>query len=142
MTDNCPFCDLVANPASLGDALIRETPLTLAFVPLFPVGPGHVLVIPRRHVEDLLDSLTGAEARALLFECRKVGWAMVRGLHAEGINLFQRSGSVAGQTVFHLHFHLVPRWTGDGLERLATDLHGEAAERDAEVAKRIREEIS
>ncbi|MFJ9894557.1 HIT family protein [Streptomyces sp. NPDC091280] len=113
--DDCVFCGIVAGtePARV----VAETTGTLTFLPVRPVHPGHVLVVPRRHVADIwdLDEETAAA----------VGTAVLRAAHAlrtahrpEGLNIIQSSGAVATQSVFHLHVHLVPRYEGDRMPYL------------------------
>lgn len=80
----------------------------MAIVPLNPVTPGHVLVLPKEHVPDFTTSyhLTGLTARAAAHIARDMGGA---------VNLITSRGIEATQSVFHLHMHLVPRKSNDGL---------------------------
>lgn len=104
----CPFCQ----PAAV--ALIREWPLVLALLDRFPVSPGHVLLITRRHVTTWFDASL-EEQRALLDGiqpvCRHVESMLQR--HADGWNVGFNAGRAAGQTISHLHVHVIPRWHGD-----------------------------
>ena len=85
----------------------------VAFFPLDPATPGHTLIIPRVHVEDLWDA--GPEIASQLIQAAvKVGNAVRSAIDPEGMNLITSAGSAAEQTVFHLHIHVVPRWRGDG----------------------------
>jgi histidine triad (HIT) family protein len=95
--------------------VISEADSWLAFFPTAPATPGHTLIIPRNHVSDLWvadlhlgEELTGAAVR--------VGRAIKAAVEAEGMNLITSAGEAAEQTVFHLHLHLVPRWTDDRFE--------------------------
>ncbi|MBK6019159.1 HIT family protein [Streptomyces sp. MBT53] len=112
---DCVFCGIAAGtePARV----VADTAETLTFLPVRPVHPGHVLVVPRRHVADIwdLDEETAAA----------VGAAVLRAAHAvraahrpEGLNVIQSSGAVATQSVFHLHVHVVPRYQGDRMPYL------------------------
>ncbi|MCB9234443.1 MAG: HIT family protein [Bacteroidia bacterium] len=104
MTD-CPFC-------SLNRELIAENSLAVAFYDAYPVNPGHALVIPRRHVADYFD-LTPAERHAcwdLLDEVKQIVDAK---FSPDGYNAGVNAGTAAGQTVFHVHLHLIPRYVGD-----------------------------
>ena len=101
----CPFCRLIAT-----DEPLRESPggLVVAFLDGYPLSPGHMLVAPRRHEPELL-GLT-AELWAFAIElCREI--TEDRG--ADGLTVGVNAGAAAGQTVAHVHLHIVPRHVGD-----------------------------
>jgi histidine triad (HIT) family protein len=108
----CPFCELVAGqtPASL----VFEDENAVAVMDIHPLTPGHVLVLPREHASGLsdLDERTGAHLFRIALRTQRA----LRGseLRCEGVNLFLADGEVAGQEVFHVHLHVLPRFTGDG----------------------------
>ena len=111
----CLFCSIVAG--DLPASRIYQDDHAIAFLDINPWKRGHALVIPRRHVEDVLDAdeaLTEI-ARAIAATSR----LLVERLGADGLNLLSNAGAVAGQEVFHLHVHLVPRYADDpGLRTL------------------------
>ena len=108
---DCPFCKIVAGEA---EALIVGDFLhALAFIPLAPAAWGHTLVIPKRHVTDLFG--LGDRADEVFYAVRYMDSALRKALSPDGMNLIQSTGTAAGQTVPHLHFHLMPRWEGDPL---------------------------
>ncbi len=78
----------------------------------FPLRPGHVLIIPRRHIEHLTH-LSRAEFCDLHFVIQKMVKHIEIDFHADGYNLGVNSGEAAGQTLSHLHIHLIPRHAGD-----------------------------
>ena len=126
----CEFCRIVRGerPARI----VGESPEALAFFPLRPVVLGHTLVIPKEHVRDLWSP--GAPSRSLMQEVRQVWQALIAALRPDGLNLISSAGEAASQTVFHLHLHVIPRWSGDHLgniwppsEPLSEDLKGETA---------------
>lgn len=87
----------------------------LAFLDLYPQSPGHTLVIPRRSAAvNLLDLETGALCR-LMTVAQRLTRALVEELQPGGVQVAQFNGAAAGQTVFHVHVHLVPRYAGQGL---------------------------
>jgi diadenosine tetraphosphate (Ap4A) HIT family hydrolase len=103
---SCPFCSL---PAS---RIVHFNELALVIRDGFPVSRGHTLVIPRRHVGSFFE-LTGAE-RASVFALVEVARAALESeLHPDGYNIGINEGAAAGQTVPHLHVHLIPRFAGD-----------------------------
>ncbi len=111
----CVFCEIVAGRAPA--TVIREWPDALAIVPRGPVVDGHVLVIPKQHVADFAEDpdVTAATARR------------AAELSGGPANLITSAGESATQTVFHLHFHIVPRSFGDGLALPWTGQEGAAA---------------
>jgi histidine triad (HIT) family protein len=110
MADDCIFCSIGRGdaPAEIVDA----DDVTLAFMDHAPLVPGHVLVIPRAHYRALWD-LDGSAADALMRTTVRVARAVNAALRPEGMNLFHSTGAAAGQTVFHVHVHVVPRNPGD-----------------------------
>jgi histidine triad (HIT) family protein len=108
----CVFCDIIAgrSPASI----VYRDEDCIAFMDTCPVNAGHLLVIPLKHATYLAD-LEPRVGGALLVAGQKLA-AAVRGsgLKAEGINLFLADGEAAGQEVFHVHLHVLPRFRGDG----------------------------
>jgi len=109
---NCVFCKIAAGiiPA----VKVLETGACIAFLDIHPLAPGHTLLIPRQHVENILDA-PGELLAALGAELPRLAGAIVRTTGASGLNLLQNTGESSGQLVFHLHFHLIPRRSGDGL---------------------------
>lgn len=105
MTDpGCPFCEVEA-PA-------HEAPLAVALRDRYPVSPGHTLVVPRRHVATW-DDATPAEKAALVELADEVMERLRAEAAPDGFNLGVNIGRAAGQTVFHLHLHVIPRFAGD-----------------------------
>lgn len=104
--DNCLFCRIVAGEIPARQVYADET--AIAFLDIAPLHPGHTLVIPRRHVEDLLSEPQILTEIAPAISATSA--LLVDRLHADGINLLSSAGEVAGQVVFHLHVHLVPRY--------------------------------
>lgn len=103
----CPFCP----PAALRTTF-RTTPGFRALVNLKPILPGHSLVMPERHVERLLD-LDEAEAAGMAAFAHRISAVLVDAFAATGIDWTLQDGAAAGQTVMHLHLHLIPRFEGD-----------------------------
>jgi diadenosine tetraphosphate (Ap4A) HIT family hydrolase len=103
---DCPFCHL--DPRRI----LAESDLALTLRDGFPVSPGHTLVVPRRHFADLFDA-TPEELAALWRALRVAADDLAREHGAEGFNLGVNVGAAAGQTVMHLHVHLIPRYAGD-----------------------------
>jgi histidine triad (HIT) family protein len=106
--DHCIFCEIIARRAQ--SHVVYEDDRTLAFLDLFPVTRGHVLVVPKKHVDrltDLPESEYAGFLRALAKVCRRVDRL------SDHYNVSLNQGSLAGQIVFHMHFHVIPRY-GEG----------------------------
>ena len=110
--DGCIFCKMAAGlvPA----AKIYEDETVLAFLDIGPVSDGHALVIPKEHFEKLHDCPPQILCEAWS-RLGKIASAVVAGVNAEGYNVICNTGRAAGQLVEHVHFHIVPRKTGDGV---------------------------
>ena len=109
---DCIFCKIIAG--ELPCHKVFEDADTLAFLDINPTAAGHTLVIPKGHHPDLLR--TPADAlRKVTAVLPTVAAAVVMATNAEGFNVLQSNDPCAGQCVFHIHFHIVPRRTGDGI---------------------------
>ena len=110
----CPFCAIVSG--SLDSAVLYEDADTLAFLDITAVVEGHTLVIPRRHADDLWQ-ITEGQAAAVMRTVHRMAAQMRTKLQPDGLTLFQANRPAGWQDVFHLHVHVVPRWTEDDLHR-------------------------
>lgn len=100
-------------------AEVFEDADTKAFMDLFPQGRGHTLVIHKRaKARNLLDADL-VDVAAIMATTQRIGRAIVKALKPDGLTVMQFNGEAAGQTIFHLHIHLIPRWRGTPLARHA-----------------------
>ena len=106
MTTPCPFCALPP------DRLLATRATAVAIRDAFPVSPGHTLIIPKRHVASFFD-ITDAERADLLALLSSARDDLDREFQPSGYNIGINDGAAAGQTVPHLHIHLIPRYAGD-----------------------------
>ena len=104
--NNCPFCNLPR------DRIVFDSELALAIRDKFPVSPGHTLIVPKRHVASFCDT-TPEEQAALLKLLRIARVDLDHVHHPAAYNVGVNDGAAAGQTVMHLHVHLIPRYPGD-----------------------------
>ena len=121
-------------------AKVFEDEATLAFLDVFPQTEGHTLVIPKRGEARTLLDADPAIFAPLLRTVQRVGRALVEALKPDGLVVTQFNGAAAGQTVFHPHVHLIPRWQGRPLERHAGGAMADPAEL-ARLAERIAARI-
>ncbi|WGJ15443.1 HIT family protein [Methylocapsa sp. D3K7] len=97
---------------------VYEDDAVLAFMDVMPQADGHVLVLPKQPSRNILDADPDVLS-ALIPRVQKIARAVKKALAADGITLLQYNEPAGGQTVFHLHVHIVPRWTGVELRRHA-----------------------
>lgn len=109
---HCLFCEIVAG--RIPSARVLETDEAVAFLDLGPVNVGHVLLVPREHHADLseLPDALAAKVGALL---PRLSRAIRRATEADGLNVVINNGEAAGQTIFHGHWHLIPRFFDDAV---------------------------
>jgi histidine triad (HIT) family protein len=93
---------------------VFEDDVAFAFMDIMPRADGHTLVIPKAPCRNLLD-IRAEDLAALMPRVQKVARAVKQAMHAEGLTLQQFNEQAGGQIVFHLHFHILPRWSGVAL---------------------------
>ncbi|TRZ80761.1 HIT family protein [bacterium] len=109
---NCLFCKIIKG--EIPSHKIYEDEKTLAFLDVNPVSRGHALVISKKHAKNLFD-ISKQDLIAVSMTIKKIAKILKNKLGAEGINILQANEEVAGQSVFHIHFHIVPRYQNDKL---------------------------
>lgn len=107
---NCIFCKLASG--EFNSATIYEDDLFRVILDISPAAKGHALLLPKRHITNIFE-LDGAEETKALTVIKKICTAIKKALNCDGINVLQNNGTAAGQSVFHLHFHMIPRYDGD-----------------------------
>ena len=113
MKNDCVFCAIAAG--EIPCFKVYEDELALAYLDINPFSEGHTLVIPKAHTTGLLDTPEETLA-ALLARVKKVAAHIKTALGCDGFHILQNNGAAAGQTVGHIHFHIVPRRNGDPIE--------------------------
>jgi histidine triad (HIT) family protein len=134
--ENCLFCKIIAG--EIPAEKIYENEKTLAFLDINPVNPGHTLVIPKAHHENLVDTEDGLLCEIIL-AVKKLAPVIVKAVGAEGYNLGVNSGASAGQVIFHTHFHIIPRFSNDGFKHWRGQPYKEGEM--AEAAAKIKENL-
>ena len=112
LMESCVFCQIVDGIAP--SSKVYEDEICLAFMDIQPVNPGHVLIVPKTHFQDLAD--LAAHIGPHLFQvAQRITLSLPQtAVKSEGVDLFLAHGEAAGQEIFHVHLHVIPRYEGDG----------------------------
>lgn len=129
---NCVFCKI--SKAEIPAKIVYEDEEMLGFLDIKPINLGHTLIIPKNHYENLLDvpeEIFGKMAQV----GKRVSLILknVLGPKCEGVNLFLANGKAAGQEVFHIHLHIIPRWEGDGFRLKFPPHYGLIPEKETQL---------
>jgi histidine triad (HIT) family protein len=114
MSKNCIFCKIARKEADA--SIVYEDADITAFMDIRPVSEGHTLIIPKQHYVDIFDipeELLGATHKVT----KKIAVAVKKATKADGISIVQQNGKAAGQEIFHLHVHVIPRFEGKKMPR-------------------------
>lgn len=115
MSEDCPFCGIVAG--EIPGRIVHEDESAVAFLDVNPLAAGHTLVVPTAHRERITD-LSAAEAAEVFQVVAEVTGAVEAAVDAAGTTVAVNDGEVAGQEVPHVHVHVVPRHSDDGVGAL------------------------
>ena len=110
--NGCIFCKIIAR--EIPSERVYENEHVYAFLDIAPVHPGHTLVVPKVHAATLMEIETTALLKTVEL-LPSLAKAVMQAMQAKGCNLLQNNGEVAGQTVHHVHFHIIPRYADDGV---------------------------
>jgi histidine triad (HIT) family protein len=111
MTD-CVFCKIISR--TIPAEILYENDHAIAVLDINPIHFGHALILPKVHCSDFLD-LPEESYHSILQASKVVTNALVHSLKLEGYNLFSNNGTIAGQSVFHFHLHITPRYRDDNI---------------------------
>lgn len=107
---DCIFCKILAD--EIPSAVVYEDELFRAILDVNPAAQGHVIILPKNHAANLFE-FPDDEASKILIVAKKIAGALKKTYQCDGVNILQNNGEAAGQTVFHLHVHVIPRFKGD-----------------------------
>jgi len=130
---DCIFCK-IAN-GEIPSRTIYEDDKFRVILDLSPASDGHALILPKEHYKNICEMPEELTGEAFIL-AKKMTKKMIRTLNCDGFNVVQNNGETAGQTVFHFHIHLIPRYITDG-----QDLNWIALEKTAEELDNIRKKI-
>lgn len=135
--NDCLFCKI--EQGKIPSVRVYEDELVFAMMDIFPESPGHLLIIPRTHAENLFEVPNETLAH-LIRVSKRLAQAAKTALNADGIKIVQFNGAEAGQTVFHYHMHVVPAYAGQGFKRHAAE--PEDGEKLQALADKIKAELN
>ena len=130
--DDCIFCKIIAG--EIPSHTLYEDEQFKVILDVGPATKGHALILPKNHYENLYE-LPEAVAADVMKLAQKMMKKMTDKLQCDGFNLVQNNGKVAGQTVFHFHMHLIPRYENDG--EILKYIAGEPGQEELEQTKKI-----
>lgn len=136
--DNCIFCKIIAG--EIPSATVYEDDDFKAIMDIGPAAKGHVIILSKRHMANIYEIEEKTASRALLV-ASKIARAQKEALGCDGVNILQNNEEAAGQTVFHLHIHVIPRFKNDGVTIPWKNLSyadGEAAEYAEKIKAAIK----
>lgn len=111
--DDCIFCKL-AN-GDIPTNAVYEDDVVKAIFDLSPASKGHIIILPKKHFDDIFSM--DEESAAHVFKiAAKLAKAVKKALNCDGLNILQNNGEIAGQTVFHFHIHIIPRYENDSVK--------------------------
>ena len=130
----CIFCKIVEG--SLPSYKVHEDGNVIAFLDIYPIHSGHVLVAPKSHSVDIFDTQDYVLSQ-LIAAARKISPAVMKATRADGINIGMNNKPAAGQVVMHIHLHIIPRFKDDGLKTWPQRPYNNDAEKE-NVLERIK----
>lgn len=108
--ENCIFCKILAG--EIPSTAVYEDDDFKAILDVNPAARGHVIILPKNHAANIYE-LPDEDASKIMIVAKKIATAIEKAYHCDGVNILQNNGEAAGQTVFHLHVHVIPRFKGD-----------------------------
>ena len=108
--ENCIFCKILAG--EIPSTAVYEDDDFKAILDVNPAAQGHVIILPKNHAANIYE-LPDEDASKIMVVAKKIATAIEKAYRCDGVNILQNNGEAAGQTVFHLHVHVIPRFKGD-----------------------------
>lgn len=134
---DCIFCRIAAG--EIPSRTIYEDDSFRAILDISPASKGHAIILPKNHAANIYE-LPDEEAAKIFVVAKKVANAMKESMSCEGLNILQNNGELAGQTIFHVHVHVIPRYRDDKI--VFSYEHGEPSEEDLdEIADCIKKAV-
>jgi len=135
----CIFCKIIAG--EIPAVKVLDEDLVLAFMDINPSSQGHMLVVPKKHTENIFEISEG-DLAAVTSAVKRCAKAAKVALKAEGVTILQLNGKASDQIVPHLHVHIMPRWENDGLSVSTWEMKPGDMEEIQEIALKVKEYLS
>ena len=134
---DCIFCKIIKG--EMHAYKLYEDDAVISFLDIFPIHPGHVLVVPKKHFVDIFD-MNEETAKHMMAVSKKLSPVVMKATGADGINLGMNNKPEAGQEVMHAHMHIIPRYRDDGLKTWGKNLYKDDKHKE-ELHKRLIKEL-
>ena len=132
--ENCIFCKIISG--DIPSTVVFEDDDVKAILDVNPAATGHVIVLPKYHAANIFETPDDVIAKTFS-AAKKIAAGVKKAFNCDGVNILQNNGEAAGQTVFHLHVHVIPRFEGDGDRVSIKWKQGDAPENAKEIAEKI-----
>lgn len=136
---DCVFCKIVGG--EIPAVKVLDEDLVIAFMDINPASRGHMLIVPKRHAENIFE-ISDGDLAAVISAVRRCAKAARDALKAEGVTILQLNGTASDQIVPHLHIHVMPRWENDGLTVSHWEMKPGDMDELNEMAGKLKEHIS
>jgi len=134
----CIFCKIIAGEIPAVKVLDDER--VLAFMDINPSSRGHMLVVPKKHAENIFE-VSESDLAAVTIAVKRCATAVKEALKAEGVTVLQLNGKASDQIVPHIHIHVMPRWENDGLSISSWEMKPGDMEEIKGIARKVKEHI-
>ena len=134
----CIFCKIIAGEIPAVKVLDDER--VLAFMDINPSSRGHMLVVPKKHAENIFE-ISESDLAAMIKVVKRCATAAKEALKAEGVTVLQLNGKASDQIVPHIHIHVMPRWENDGLSISSWEMKPGDMEEIKGIARKVKEHI-
>ena len=135
----CIFCKIIAGEIPAVKVLDEE--LVIAFMDINPSNQGHMLVVPKRHAENIFE-IPESDLAATVKAVKICAKAVKEVLNAEGITILQLNGKASDQIIPHFHIHIIPRWENDGLPVSTWEMKTGDMEEINDIARKVKKNIT
>ena len=135
--ESCIFCKIVRRQAPA--SIVYEDDAVMAFLDIRPLNKAHTLVIPKNHYVDIFD-IPEDQLSKIHSVTKQISEAVKKATNSDGISIIQQNGKAAGQDIFHIHVHVVPRFEGQKLPSFSNLQEVERAKLD-DMAKKIKQQL-
>jgi histidine triad (HIT) family protein len=135
----CIFCKIIAGEIPAVKVLDEEK--VFAFMDINPSSPGHMLVVPKKHAENIFE-ISESDLAVVIKAVKRCANAVKEALNAEGVTILQLNGKASDQIIPHFHIHIIPRWENDGLPVSTWEMKKGDMEEIKETARKVQEHLS